>query len=126
MNPALLVVAAFIGVACYKDAGKFERRHGKAPWGASPAMWGVLGFLFGLFGAVALYIAERGTKKHLAAAPPAWSSFDNRFAAPPPPPQQWGPPPSPLTPLPGGWSAPPQPTAPPGGNVGGTEFLPRR
>ncbi len=133
MSPALLVIAALIGVACYKESAKFERRYGKAPWGAAPGLWGVLGFLFGLFGALALYIAERGTKKHLAAAPPAWSQFDPRFAAPPqqqrsppPPQQQWGPPPSPPAPSPVGWQPPAQPTAAPGANVGGTDFLPRR
>lgn len=124
MNPILLVVGALIGVACFKEAAKFERAHGKAPWGGSPAMWGVVGFLFGLIGALVLFIAERGTKKRLAAAPPSWSSFDNRFAAPPPPQQQWAPPPSQSTPPPGGWPAPP--VAPSSGNIGGTDFLPRR
>jgi hypothetical protein len=126
MNPAVLVIAALIGVVCYKESAKFERGYGKAPGGVAPAAWGVLGFLFGLFGALALYICERSTKKRLPVAPPSWSSFDNRFSPPPPPQQQWAPPPSQATPSPGGWQAPAPPIAPPGGNVGGTDFLPRR
>jgi hypothetical protein len=127
MQPALLVIAVFIGVACYKESARFVDRSGRGPWGCSPAAWAVIGFLLGLIGALLLYIAEKTTK----ARPErnvVWSATpDPRFAPQP----QWSPTPDPRF-APPQWQppAPPPPSVPPAsrapGAPSGEEFLPRR
>ena len=131
MQVVILPIAFVIGFIGYKEAEKFEKQYGRGPWGGSALMWGILCFLFGLFGALFLYIAQKNTKKQLPAnantvvwtAPPDTVPASYGMPAAPPP-AQWGPPPSP------GWappsSAPPPPPGPPAPNVGGSDFLPGR
>lgn len=133
----VLAIAGLIGFACYREAEKFERRHGRGPWNGSAIVWGLVGFFFGLFGALFLVIAESNTKKqlqknvvwsqpaYLQPAPYAQPSYAPQpYALPTAPPAgQWGPPPAPAQ-----WSLPPPPgpPGPPRPNVGGSDFLPGR
>jgi hypothetical protein len=108
MSLVFLAIAALIGFVCYKESGKFEQQHGRAPWSLNPIVWGIIGFLIGLFGALLLFIALKTTKTQpqypgLAPVPQQWAG-DPRYAQQPPPavsqpqwapPAQWGPPPSP-------------------------------
>jgi len=131
-----LVIAGLIAFACHKEAEKFQRLYGRGPWNGSPALWAVVGFLLGLFGALFLVIAESNTKKQIQKnvvwsqpaylQPGPYAQPQYAQPAPPaaPPAGQWGPPPAPAAPQ---WTppSPPGPPGPPKPNVGGSDFLPR-
>ena len=135
------VIGGLIAFACHKEAEKFQRQYGRGPWNGSPALWALVGFFFGLFGALFLVIAESNTKKQIQKnvmwsqpaylqpgpyAQPQYAPQQYPQPAPVAPPAgQWGPPPAPAAPQ---WTPPPPPgpPGPPKPNVGGSDFLPGR
>ncbi|MDQ1434613.1 MAG: hypothetical protein QOF59_1429 [Actinomycetota bacterium] len=122
MQVVILVIAAALGFAGYREAEKFERKNGKGPWGGSAILWGIVCFLLGLIGLLMLYIAEKNTKKQVQANA-LWtqsqygaqtgygpSAYGTSVA---PPGGQWAPP-----------AAPSLPDGPPRPNIGGTDIIP--
>ena len=91
-----LVLALLFGVAGYWEAAKFEREHGRGPFGIPKLGWGFITGASLIIGAVLLAVARRQAKNApvqaalpapAAVAPPAafGSSFDWTGAAPAPP-----------------------------------------
>ena len=89
----LIALFAFLG---YREAAKFEREHGRGPFGAPPWAWAVITGFSLIIGAVLLAIARRQAKNApvhasvpapVAVAPTAvfGSSFDWTGAPPAPP-----------------------------------------
>ena len=84
----LIALFAFLG---YREAAKFEREHGRGPFGAPPWAWAVITGFSLIIGAVLLALARRQAKNAPfpapVAGPPAVvaSSFDwtGAPAAPP-------------------------------------------
>jgi hypothetical protein len=74
-----LIAGAVIGVLCYISAQRFGNEHGRFPGNTSPIVWGIIGFLFGLIGALVQYFVGRSTVKKMKeqrpipAHIPAWS-----------------------------------------------------
>ncbi|MDQ1379645.1 MAG: hypothetical protein QOJ71_364 [Actinomycetota bacterium] len=122
MQVVILVIAAGLGFAGYREAEKFERKNGKGPWGGSAILWGIVCFLLGLLGLFMLYVAEKNTKKQVQANA-MWTQLQYGAQTGYGPPAH-GAPPAPPT---GQWAPPGAPTAPPGPprpNIGGTDIIP--
>ena len=64
----LIALFAFLG---YREAAKFEREHGRGPFGAPPWAWAVITGFSLLIGAVLLAVARRQAKNAPAPAPMA-------------------------------------------------------
>jgi hypothetical protein len=62
----LVVLFAFLG---YREAAKFEREHGRGPFGAAPWAWAVITGFSLVIGAVLLAIARRQAKNAPVPAP---------------------------------------------------------
>ena len=63
---AFLLFGALFGYLGYREAANFERQYGRSPWGLSPAGWGVVVFIAGIFiGGVLLCIARSRTKREI-------------------------------------------------------------
>jgi hypothetical protein len=56
----LVALFAFLG---YREAAKFEREHGRGPFGAAPWAWAVITGFSLVIGAVLLAVARRQAKK---------------------------------------------------------------
>ena len=61
-SPLFLLISLGIGVIGYKEAQRHEEKFGRGPAGLSPSFWGVICFLLGIIGALALAISEKREK----------------------------------------------------------------
>ena len=81
-----LVLAVVFGFVGYREAAKFEREHGRGPFGVPALGWGFITGASLIIGAVLLAVARRQAKKApvlapVSVAPPAdWTAGP---AAPP-------------------------------------------
>lgn len=66
-SPGVLVAEVVIGVIfailLYQFSVRFKRQTGNAPWHFPPALWAVLGLIFGLLGAILYLIAWATSRK---------------------------------------------------------------
>ena len=93
-----LVLALLFGVLGYREAAKFEREHGRGPFGIPKLGWGFITGASLIIGAVLLAVARRQAKHApvqaalpapAAVAPPAaFGSLFDWTGAPPPPPRE--------------------------------------
>ena len=125
----LAVVFGFFG---YREAAKFEREHGRGPFGVPALGWGFITGASLIIGAVLLAVARRQAKNApvpapVAVAPPAafGSSFDWTGAPPAPPREDLWAAPAPAATSPVG---PPAPAAPAtfGSSAAARDILPGR
>jgi hypothetical protein len=98
MLGAQLILVALFAYLGYREAAKFEREHGRGPFGAPPWAWAVITGFSLIIGAVLLAIARRQAKNapvhawvapSAPVAPPAafGASYD-RTASPAAPPRE--------------------------------------
>ena len=124
MLGAQLILVALFAFLGYREAAKFEREHGRGPFGAPPWAWAVITGFSLLIGAVLLAVARRQAKNapvqawvvpSVPVAPPAafGSSLDwNGGPATPPREDLWAAPSTGATPV--AAPAPVVPTQQPG------------
>jgi hypothetical protein len=116
----LIVLFAFLG---YREAAKFEREHGRGPFGIPPWGWAAITGFSLIIGAVLLAIARRQAKNApvpapvsapVAVAPPAvfGSSFDLTGAPAAPPREDLWAAPTPVATSPAAPALPPAPAPP--------------
>jgi Na+/melibiose symporter-like transporter len=102
-----LVIGAVIGIVIMRAANTFKGTWGRTPWGIPSWAWFIIGFIFGVIGAILYLISQATTKRSLSragAAGPQYGSMPPAYPpppVPPPDPQSWAPPAqSPLPPPP--------------------------
>jgi hypothetical protein len=70
LNPvAILVWGVLFGCAGYGEATRFQKRHGRTPFGWPALVWGFVWFLSWVIGAVLMAIGERIGRNAAAKAP---------------------------------------------------------
>ncbi|BEP13614.1 hypothetical protein acdb102_19250 [Acidothermaceae bacterium B102] len=69
MNPGVVLFWVLCAVVCYSEAGRFEARYGRTPFGWSRGLWAILGFLVSLIALILLAIGESRGRKAAAQQP---------------------------------------------------------
>jgi hypothetical protein len=69
MQPGIFVFWILCSIACYTEAGRFDARYGRTPFGWSKVMWAIVGFLLNVIGICLLGIAERIGRRAAAKQP---------------------------------------------------------
>lgn len=77
-----LIVGLVIGFLLYRGSETFKGRNNVAPWRMPSLVWGLIGFVLGLLGAILFVIARRTTKP--AYSPQLQSTAPAPMAPPPP------------------------------------------